>query len=175
MKNEFGILALLVLWVVLATKNVSAQVGQLQITSPAFGHNQMIPQKYTCQGEDVNPPLAITGVPEGTKSFTLIIDDPDAPGGNWDHWLIYNIAPAPIIEEDSVPGTQTTNDFGRVHYGGPCPPSGTHRYFFKLYALDAELSFSGLPSKQELEKAMEGHVLAKAELMGLYQKTKISY
>ena len=157
---------------VLAAKNVSSQTGRLQITSAAFGHNQTIPRKYTCQGEDINPPLAITGIPPGTKSLALIMDDPDAPGGNWDHWLVYNIVPTSEIKENSVPGTQARNDFGRVNYGGPCPPSGTHRYFFKLYALDTTLAFKGSPSKEALEKAMQGHILEKSELIGLYQKTR---
>jgi Raf kinase inhibitor-like YbhB/YbcL family protein len=143
----------------------------MKLTSPAFEHNQMIPLKYTCQGEDINPPLSIGGIPPGTKSMILIVDDPDAPGGNWDHWLVYNIALTSEIKENSVPGTQARNDFGRVNYSGPCPPSGTHRYFFKLYALDARLAFKGAPSKQELEKVMQGHILEKAELIGLCQKT----
>ena len=100
------------------------------------------------------------------------MDDPDAPGGNWDHWLVYNIVPTSEIKENSVPGMQTRNDFGRINYGGPCLPSGTHRYFFKLYALDARLAFEGAPSKQELEQAMQGHILETAELIGLYQKTR---
>ena len=157
---------------VLAAKNVSSQTGRLQITSAAFGHNQTIPRKYTCQGEDINPPLAITGIPPGTKSLALIMDDPDAPGGNWDHWLVYNIVPTSEIKENSVPGTQARNDFGRVNYGGPCPPPGTHRYFFKLYALDTTLVLKGAPSKEALEKAMQGHILEKSELIGLYQKTR---
>ncbi len=169
-----GLLDILVLSAlfILAAKNVSAQPSGLQVTSSAFGHNQPIPRKYTCQGQDINPPLAITGIPAGTKSLALIMDDPDAPGGNWDHWLVYNIAPTPEIKENSVPGTQTRNDFGKVDYGGPCPPSGTHRYFFKLYALDTTLTFKGAPSKEALEQAMQGHILEKAELIGLYQKMR---
>ena len=171
--NEKWLFTLLsALGFLLWTAKSSAQVGSLQITSPAFNHNQTIPKKYTCQGQDINPPLAIAGIPDGTKSLTLIVDDPDAPGGNWDHWLVYNIAPTSEIKENSVPGTQTRNDFGKVDYGGPCPPSGTHRYFFKLYALDLMLVFKGTPSKQELAKAMQGHILAKAALIGLYQKTR---
>ena len=167
-----GLLDVLVLSALffLATRNTAAQTSQLQITSPVFGHNQTIPKKYTCQGEDINPPLMISGIPEGTKSLALIMDDPDAPGGNWDHWLVYNIMPTPEIKENSVPGTQTRNDFGKVDYGGPCPPSGTHRYFFKLYALDGQLSFKGMPSKRDLEKAMQGHILDNTELVGLYKK-----
>ncbi len=167
-----GLLDMLVLSAlfVLAAKNVSAQPSGLQVTSSAFGHNQTIPRKYTCQGQDINPPLAISEIPEGTKSLALIVDDPDAPGGNWDHWLVYNIAPTLEIKENSIPGTQTRNDFGRVNYGGPCPPSGTHHYFFKLYALDTLLQFKKAPGKKELESAMQGHILAKAELIGLYKK-----
>lgn len=142
----------------------------MNLTSPAFEHNQAIPRKYTCQGQDINPPLAITGIPAGTKSLALIVDDPDAPGGNWDHWLVYNIAPVAEIKENSAPGTQARNDFGRVNYGGPCPPSGTHRYFFKLYALNATLDFPRLPSKKELEGAIERHLLEKTVLIGLYKK-----
>ncbi len=144
----------------------------MNLTSPAFSHNQPIPRKYTCQGQDINPPLAIAGIPAGTKSLALIMDDPDAPGGNWDHWLVYNILPTSEIKENSAPGTQVRNDFGRVNYGGPCPPSGTHRYFFKLYALSATLDFPRLPSKKELESAIQKHLLEEAALIGLYQKTR---
>ncbi len=176
--NEKYLLALLpALGFLLWTAKSSAQASSFQITSPAFEHNRTIPRKYTCQGQDINPPLAITGIPAGTKSLALIMDDPDAPGGNWDHWLVYNIAPAAEIRENSVPGTQTRNDFGRVNYGGPCPPSGTHRYFFKLYALSATLNFSPTgsltakpPSKKELEGAIQKHLLEEAVLIGLYKK-----
>jgi len=142
----------------------------MQITSPAFQHNVMIPKQYTCQGEDINPPLAIAGIPEGTKTLTLINDDPDAPVGTWDHWIVFNMAPSAEIRENSAPGTQGRNSWGRNDYGGPCPPSGTHRYFFKLYALDAALNLKEGARKAELEKAMVGHILAKAELIGLYKK-----
>lgn len=157
---------------VLAAKNVSSQTGGLRITSPAFGHNQMIPREYTCQGEDVNPLLEIRGIPPGTKTLALIMDDPDAPMGTWDHWLVYNIAPSEKIGRNSVPGTQIKNSFGKVNYGGPCPPSGTHRYFFKLYALDTALTLTPSASKKVLEKAMEGYVLDQAELIGLYAKSR---
>ena len=142
----------------------------MKITSPAFGHNQLIPKKYTCQGEDSNPLLKISDIPEGTETLALIVDDPDAPGKTWVHWVLYNIEPANQIEEDSVPGQQGLNDFGRLDYGGPCPPSGTHRYFFKLYALDIELVVSEGLRKRDIEEAMSNHILAKAELMGLYKK-----
>ena len=154
--------------VVLATKNALSQTGQLQIASPAFGHNQMIPKKYTCQGQDINPPLDISGIPEGTKSLILIVDDPDAPIGTWDHWFVYDILPQAKIEENTIPGQQSKNSFGKVNYGGPCPPSGTHRYFFKLYALDETLNLPSESTKADLEKAMHGHILETAELVGIY-------
>ena len=105
----------------------------MKLASPAFAHNAIIPQKYTCQGEDISPPLTISDIPKGTVSLALINDDPDAPMGTWDHWLIWNIKPTAEIKEDSAPGTQGKNSWGRNDYGGACPPSGTHRYFFKLY------------------------------------------
>ena len=169
MRNGLDVLILSVLFV-LATKSVSSQTGGLQITSPAFGHNQMIPKEYTCQGEDINPPLEIRGIPPGTKTLALIMDDPDAPMGTWDHWLVYNIPLVEKIERNRVPGTQIKNSFGKVNYGGPCPPSGTHRYFFKLYALDAAPTLTPSASKKVLEKAMEGHTLDQTELIGLYKK-----
>lgn len=172
MNEKWLLCALPALGFLLCATKGFAQVGSLQITSPAFGHNQMIPRKYTCQGEDINPPLVIENLPSGTESLVLIVDDPDAPGGTWDHWIIYNIPPTGRIEENSIPGSQSTNSFGKVNYGGPCPPSGMHRYFFKLRALDTQLAFKGMPSKQELEKVMQEHVLARAELIGLYQKTR---
>jgi len=143
----------------------------MQITSPAFNDNQMIPKKYTCQGEDVNPALMISDVPERTVSLALIVDDPDAPMGTWVHWVVFNISPDwNSIGEKTIPGTQAGNDFGRKNYGGPCPPSGTHRYFFKLYALDKVLDPGPIMSKNDLEAAMQGHILGQAQLMGLYKK-----
>ncbi len=146
----------------------------MQITSPVFGHNETIPRAYTCQGEDTNPPLEISGVPEGAQSLVLIMDDPDAPSRTWDHWVVFNIpvsGAALSIGEHSVPGTQGWNSFGRVEYGGPCPPSGTHRYFFKIYALDNRLSVRARARKQEVERAMQGHILDQAQLIGLYKKS----
>jgi Raf kinase inhibitor-like YbhB/YbcL family protein len=143
----------------------------MKITSPAFAHNAIIPTKYTCQGQDISPPLTISDIPEGTISLALINDDPDAPMETWDHWLIWNIKPTGEIKEDSAPGTQGKNSWGRNDYGGPCPPSGTHRYFFKLYALDSELDLPKGATKAELEEGMEGHILEQAELIGLYKKS----
>jgi len=152
---------------------VQAKEGRLekmQLTSPEFEHNGFIPSKFTCQGEDVNPALVIENLPSDVKSLALIVDDPDAPMGTWVHWVVYNIPVIHRIDEDSIPGIQGINDFGRKDYGGPCPPSGTHRYFFKLYALDTLLELREGASKAELEKAMQGHILDKAELIGLYRK-----
>ncbi len=150
---------------------VNGQEVMMKITSPAFTHNAMIPQKYTCQGKDISPPLAISNIPEGAVSLALVIDDPDAPGRTWDHWIIWNIKPTGEIKEDSAPGTQGKNSWGRQDYGGPCPPSGTHRYFFKLYAIDTEMDLPAGATKATLEAAMKGHILEQAELIGLYQKS----
>jgi len=116
--------------------------------------------------------LIIEDIPEGTKRLALIVDDPDAPMGTWVHWVVFNIHVTDVIEENTVPGTQGTNDFRKLEYGGPCPPSGTHRYFFKLYAIDEKLHIEEGCKKKELEEAMEGHILATAELIGLYQREK---
>lgn len=142
----------------------------MRLTSKEFSHNGFIPKKFTCQGQDINPVLTIEDIPADAKSLALIIDDPDAPMGTWVHWVVYNIAPASVIKEDSVPGIDGINDFGRQAYGGPCPPSGTHRYFFKVYALDVQLNLKPRLSKRELESTMQGHILEKAELIGLYKK-----
>ncbi|TRZ64179.1 MAG: YbhB/YbcL family Raf kinase inhibitor-like protein [Spirochaetia bacterium] len=143
------------------------------ITSPTFQHNSLIPSKYTCDGDNVNPPLEIKDVPRGTKSLALIVDDPDAPGGTWIHWIVWNIDPKTVqIPENSVPdkATEGQTSFGDLGYGGPCPPSGIHHYFFKLYTLDIILSISSQADKTALEKVMEGHILDKAELIGLYSR-----
>jgi len=142
----------------------------LTISSPAFNNNNKIPPKYTCSGEDVNPQLNITGIPKETKSLVLIVDDPDAPMGDWVHWIVWNIPPTKMIKEKSIPGIEGMNDFGKHSYGGPCPPSGTHRYFFKVYALNNELSLPVHSPKKVLEKAMSKHIIAKGELVGLYKR-----
>ncbi|MFH1889206.1 MAG: YbhB/YbcL family Raf kinase inhibitor-like protein [Candidatus Omnitrophota bacterium] len=143
----------------------------MKLTSPEFNNNGIIPVKFTCEGQDINPALVIEDIPAGAKSLALIMDDPDAPMGTWVHWVVYNIPVISRIDEDSIPGEQGINTAGREKYHGPCPPSGTHRYFFKIYALDAELSLKPGFNKQGLEKAIEGHLLQKAELVGLYKKT----
>lgn len=140
------------------------------LTSKAFKHNASFPRKFTCQGDDVNPSLTIKNIPEQAKSLVLIMDDPDAPMGTWVHWVVFNIPIILEISEKSIPATQGFNDFGRIDYTGPCPPSGTHRYFFKLYALDKELNLLEGARKDKVEKAMQGHILEQAELIGLYKQ-----
>lgn len=150
----------------------------IELTSPAFAQGQPIPQKYSCRGEDVSPALSWGEPPAGTQSFALIMDDPDAPVGTWVHWVLFNIPasarglpeafpPDATLPDGSLSGK---NSWGNTGYGGPCPPSGTHRYFFKLYALDEALALSAGASKGELEKAMVGHILAQGELMGTFTR-----
>ncbi len=147
-------------------------MGGMVLASPAFGDGGGIPAKYTCDGADVNPPLRISGVPSAAKSVALIVDDPDAPAGTWVHWVVWNIRPETSeIPENSVPGLEGKNDFRRTGWGGPCPPSGTHRYFFKLYALDTALTLGPSSAKADLVAAMRGHVLAQAQLVGTYRRT----
>jgi len=145
---------------------------ELTVSSPAFENNKLIPSKYTCDGDNVNPPLTIEGVPDETKSLVLIVDDPDAPMGTWDHWIVWNIPPTSKIEENTVPGTEGVNDSRKHSYGGPCPPWGTHRYFFKVYALNAKLNLNPNSNKKDVEKAMQDHILAKGELIGLYRRSR---
>jgi len=156
-------------------KDLSAEgeIKNMKIESSAFRQNEAIPSKYTCDGENVNPPLKFSRVPEDAKSLVLIVDDPDAPSGTWVHWTVWNIAPRTEgIGENDVPqgAVEGLTDFGKPGYGGPCPPSGTHRYFFKVFALDITLDLDSSAKIEELEKAMEGHILAKDELIGLYQR-----
>jgi hypothetical protein len=151
----------------------------IQITSSVFSEGELIPPKYTCDADDVSPPLTWDSIPDGTKSIALICDDPDAPGGTFVHWVLYNLPadtrelPENVPREGTLPdgSRQGTSDFGRTGYGGPCPPGGTHRYYFKIYALDAEIdpSHPGL-TKNTLVKAMNGHVLAEGQLMGKYAR-----
>ncbi|HML03683.1 MAG TPA: YbhB/YbcL family Raf kinase inhibitor-like protein [Candidatus Bathyarchaeia archaeon] len=143
---------------------------ELTVKSSAFPNNGPVPPKYTCDGEDINPPLSIEGIPQGTQSLALTVDDPDAPMGTWDHWVVWNITPSNEIKENTVPGVEGMNDFRKHSYGGPCPPSGTHRYFFKVYALDTKLNLSPNSRKKDLEKSMQGHILAKGETVGRYSR-----
>ena len=144
----------------------------MKLTSPAFNEGEKIPSEYTCDGEDINPELIISDVPENTKSLALIMDDPDAPMGIWVHWVIWDIQPGTIkiSKGEKITFPQGMTDFKKQEYGGPCPPSGTHRYFFKLYALDIKLNLDSGANKKDLEKAMQGHILAQAQLMGKYSR-----
>lgn len=149
---------------------------QLRITSPAFGDQGKIPAKYTCEGDDVSPPLAIENVPAGTKSLALIVEDPDAPNGLWVHWAVWNINPniGTIAEHaESRESIVGKNSWGHNSYGGPCPPSGTHRYQFRLYALDATLDLGGNAGREQLKEALAPHILAEAMLTGLYAKKRV--
>jgi len=156
----------------------------LRLLSPEFADGETIPIRYTCEGEDISPPLNWEGVPEGTQSLVLIVDDPDAPDPDapmmtWVHWILYNIPP----DEDGLPGSvgsdslptgteEGVNDWSRTGYGGPCPPVGRHRYFHKLYALDTVLTGMNKPNKSQVEAAMKGHIIAEAELVGTYEKSR---
>jgi Raf kinase inhibitor-like YbhB/YbcL family protein len=150
----------------------------IKIISTAFQEGGMIPREYTCDGANVSPPLAWDFASGKTKSFALIADDPDAPGKTWVHWVVFNLPasaralPENIPAQDVIPsgGRQGTTDFRKVGYGGPCPPTGAHRYYFKLYALDTELALDSSATKDQLLKAMEGHSLAEGQLMGKYQR-----
>jgi Raf kinase inhibitor-like YbhB/YbcL family protein len=144
----------------------------MKITSPEFENNKFIPSKFTCEGRDINPALELVDIPSQAQELALIIDDPDAPMGTFNHWVVYNIPIGSRIAEDSVPGTQGSNTANERSYHGPCPPSGTHRYFFKLYALDKKLGLKEGLSKGALEKAMQGYIIDKAELVGLYKRTR---
>lgn len=150
----------------------------LQITSSAFLEGEMIPTQYSCDGPDVSPDLSWSGIPEGARSLALICDDPDAPMGTWVHWVLFNIPvsadglPAEIPPDAALENgaRHGTNDFSRLGYGGPCPPGGTHRYYFKLYALDTELDMDSGITKAQLMEAMQGHILAEGQLMGKYKR-----
>ncbi len=149
-----------------------------ELTSTAFANGDPIPMKYSCDDQDISPPLQWEDPPEGTRSFALICDDPDAPVGTWVHWVLYNLPGSTLSLPEAVPsdadlpdnGRHGQNSWGQLGYGGPCPPGGMHRYFFKLYALDTELELDAGPSKEELLRVMEGHVLVEAETMGVYSR-----
>ena len=156
-----------------ATTSSDNQEIKMKLESPAFLNNQNIPAKYTCDGENISPPLKILDVPEGAKSLALIVDDPDASSGSWLHWMLWNISPTTTqIAEVSIPegAVEGLTDFGKTGYGGPCPPSNTHRYFFKLFALDTMLELSDSAKLQELEQAMQEHIIEQAELIGFYAR-----
>lgn len=156
----------------------TSKSAQLKVISAAFKEGESIPRQYTCQGVNISPPLEWSGVPKAAKSIAIIADDPDAPSGTFTHWVLYNLPADKIgLIENTPPaetlpggGMQGENDFHKTGYGGPCPPSGTHRYFFKIYALDSELSLKAGASKTDVEQAMQGHIIAQGQLMGRYQK-----
>lgn len=161
----------------ISSNSIAKEGAAMQIKSTAFEENGLIPKKYTCDGFDVSPPLTWTKPPAGAKSVAIICDDPDAPMGTWVHWVIYGISPQAAALPENVPpqkevlrgAKQGTNDFRKIGYGGPCPPKGTaHRYFFKIYALDIELNLPAGASKKDVEKAMQGHILAEGQLIGKY-------
>ncbi len=150
-----------------------ATMAAMIITSPAFQNGEIIPSRFTCDGDDISPALVIGNVSPEAQSLALIMDDPDAPGGMWVHWVVWNIDPKTTeIGVNKVPAGAKLgmNDFRKAPYGGPCPPSGTHRYFFKLYALDMKLDLGAGTNKAALERAMKGHILAQAEQMGKYKR-----
>lgn len=162
-------------FILLAAPSMTFGQNNMNITSPYFSQGESIPANFTCNGEDVNPLLMFEGVPGQAQSLALIIDDPDAPMGTWNHWVMWNIdAATKKIDENSVPSGANlgTNSFNRLQYGGPCPPSGAHRYFFRLYALDTRLDLAEGATRQDLEQAMQGHIVAQAELMGTYSQPR---
>lgn len=148
-------------------------MDKLIVTSPAFAKNSLIPARFTCDGENVNPPLSIGNIPLFAETIVLIVEDPDAPLGTWDHWIVWDI-PAKSknieIRENTSPGIQGINDFNNHKYGGPCPPTGKHRYFFKAYAIDTVLDLSADSKKAEVMDAIKGHVIAEGQVIGLYQR-----
>jgi Raf kinase inhibitor-like YbhB/YbcL family protein len=170
------VVLLVMLGSMLSTGTLGKEVRKMEkltVTSAAFAEGAAIASKYTCDGDDVNPPLAIGAAPAGTRSLALIMDDPDAPVGIWVHWVAWDIpAQTREIPENGIPAgaKQGRNDWKRNDYGGPCPPSGTHRYYFKLYALDTTLTLEPSATKADLERAMKGHVLAAGQLMGTYKR-----
>ena len=157
---------------------VNENKSGIKLTSKAFNEGQAIPRGYTCDGANVSPPLEWTGVPKSAKTLVIVADDPDAPAGTWVHWVLYNlpydvigmVENTPPIETLSGGGMQGTNDFQKTGYGGPCPPRGSHRYFFKIYALDSELPLKPGASKADLEPAMEGHIISQGQLIGTYRR-----
>ena len=159
------------------TKHVGDKM-EIKITSGAFNEGEFIPKKYTCDGVNISPPLDWSGIPDNTKSIALICDDPDAPMGTWVHWVIFNIPPSINKLKENIPavkvledGTiQGINDFRKTGYGGPCPPGGTHRYYFKIYALDKKLSITSSTTKKDLEQSMREHIVAEGKIVGKYSR-----
>jgi Raf kinase inhibitor-like YbhB/YbcL family protein len=150
--------------------SLKSDLKTLEITSPSFTHLGLIPITYSCEGNNINPPLTIEKIPETTKSLVLIVDDPDSPGRVWTHWVVWNIPPIKKISENSVPGIEGVNDFCRLRYDGPCPPSEVHHYHFKVYALNELLQIPSHSRKQDVEKAMTPYLVAFGEIIGLYER-----
>jgi Raf kinase inhibitor-like YbhB/YbcL family protein len=165
-----AIVVVLAGWFIFVPKYFT-NMPNLQIKSPVFSDNAKIPAKYTCDGENINPPLSISGVPSTAKSLVLILDDPDAPGGTFNHWVVWNMpaTTGEIKEGGPVPGTQGINSGGENGYFGPCPPSGIHRYIFKLYALDNTLNLDSYSESSAVKQAMNGHIIEQAQIIGLYR------
>jgi Raf kinase inhibitor-like YbhB/YbcL family protein len=172
MRRQMTSGAVVVLLAVIASS--AAEGARMKITSSAFQEGGNIPSRFTCDGSDISPPLQIAGVPSEAKSLVLIADDPDAPSGLFTHWLVWNIPPQTnSIAEGSTPkGVHGANDFGKSGYRGPCPPPGTHRYSFKIFALDRELDLRALAKRSQVDAAMKGHVIAQDELVGRYTRSK---
>ncbi|MFP4473079.1 MAG: YbhB/YbcL family Raf kinase inhibitor-like protein [Candidatus Omnitrophota bacterium] len=168
MKRNAGILVMMVMVGILLVW--SGEALALSVRSPEFGEGEMIPVEFTCQGPDVNPPLKISDIPDGTESLAMVVEDPDAPTGTWIHWIVFDVPIMGEIPRDSRPGREGKNDFGRMDFGGPCPPSGEHRYIFRVYALDTILGLPEGIGKDQLMDALEGHVIEQAELTGIYRK-----
>jgi Raf kinase inhibitor-like YbhB/YbcL family protein len=180
LRSALPVLVTAMAWRALVAQDISPVA--IAFSSSAFGDGDAIPDTYTCTGQDISPPLAWAELPEGTRSLALIVDDPDAPDPaapkmTWVHWVLYNIPPSAtslpegVSSRDLPVGTgQGANDFKRTRYGGPCPPVGRHRYFFKLYALDAVFTDLGIPTKAQLQQAMQGHVLGQAQFVGTYER-----
>jgi len=171
MRNTFVFLILAILLYSCSSPGTEIiRETMMKLTSPSFADKQMMPSDYTCDGAGKIPPLEIADVPLNAKSLALVVDDPDAPAGVWDHWVVWNIAPATKRIDSEPEGVPGKNSWGKTGYGGPCPPSGVHRYYFKIYALDAVLDLAAGSNKASLLQAMKGHILAEASLMGTYQK-----
>jgi Raf kinase inhibitor-like YbhB/YbcL family protein len=169
----FTFCALLMAGFALSTTQSQIAPKVFQLASPDFGQGGQFPKRFTCDDQNISPTLQIAGVPEGAKSLVLILDDPDAPSGTWTHWLMWNMSPdLREIVAGAAPraSAQGTNDFGKPGYGGPCPPSGEHRYYFRLYALDTPLNLPTTAKRAALDKAIKGHVLGQATLMGKYSR-----
>ena len=149
------------------------QPGNLIISSPAFREGENIPSKYTCEGEGINPPLKVENIPDGTQSLAIIAEDPDATGGTFDHWIVWNIPPHSTIIENRIPGISGKNSTGKTGYHGPCPPSGTHRYFFYVFALDQNLDLDAGSNKESLRIAMKSNILDHGKIMGRYKNSAL--